>query len=267
MYKTTIEKINGRSIVLEYDNEKYEIEYVEDAKVVILRDLLKNKTLKVWSDAIGFIKQVDMDGKTNFVMTEYMKDKDKAILRHYTVEEYWDSLRLVNEFECSTISLKTCCVTDKSYLIEQRSYGSSIYNLSQESRLFYRVYNDEAVKKYFGDNTLMVSERKKAFQRGDINDTITYGINPETFKIITPIWSEHQQRYIEVYTEEQVEKIKERGIFYNDRCSLEELTIKLEIEHYLNELSYYLPKPQSIYLDGYSEEVVNEEFVKHFVKK
>lgn len=48
-------------------------------------------------------------------------------------------------------------------------------------------------------------------------------------------------------------------------CSLERLTILLEIEHYLNELADYLPRPQGIYLDGYPEKV-NEGFTKHFVK-
>lgn len=266
MYKIAIEKSMGSSITLEYNNEKYEIEYVKDDKIVVLKDLLKNKILKVWSDNVGFIKQVDMDGKTNFVMTEYMKETDKVQFRHYVVTKYCDSLELKKEFECDSIFPETCCVTDKSYLVEQRRYGLSIYNLSQESRLFYRVYNDKAVKEYFEDNTLMVSEKKTAIARCDIEDKITYGINPETFEIVTQIYSELQQRYIDVYTEEQVEKLKERGIFFNDRYSLEELTIKLEIEHYLNELEEYLPRPQGIYLGEYPKKV-NEEFVKQFVKK
>ena len=114
----------------------------------------------------------------------------------------------------------------------------------------------------------MVSEIKRA-STNLVSDTITYGIDPETFEIVTPIWSELQQRYIDIYTDKQVDKIQEKNPFTNvKKFSLVDNTIYFEIEKYLNILSGYFERTRTdkMYLDFFDSEI-NEDFVKKFVRK
>lgn len=114
----------------------------------------------------------------------------------------------------------------------------------------------------------MVSENKSASYRSDIIDTITYGINPDTLEIITPIWSEMQQRYISIYTHEQVDELQKnlnKAINTSD-FSLGDITIYFEIEKYLDMLVSYISTQKKIYLDSMESEI-NEDFVKSFSRK
>lgn len=270
MFEELIKKNDGNTIDLKYDKKKYNIEYVKNNNMIILRRLSDNKTLEIFSDKIGFIVQCDLRGNTNFLMTDY-SEEDKNVntllkFKHYTDRNYLDSLLLEKTFDCSCAALSVSRITDSSYLVEQSGYTGCIYNLNQKSKRFKWIYNDQKVKDFFNDNTLLVSEEISAFFRHDVNDTLTYGINPETFKITTPIWSELQQRYISIYTQEQAKKLMEtKGLFLNLE-NLDEITIYFEVKKYLNEIAKQFDRPQSVYIDAMNSEI-NEKFVKKFVKK
>lgn len=236
--------------------------------MIILRRLLDNQILEIFSDKTGFIVQCNSEGKTNFLVSDYSKTNEIK-LKHYTANNSLDFLKLEQSFKCDSIYFSECHITDNAYLVEQwGSYGGSIYNLDKKSKRFNMVYNDPNVNKFFDDHTLLVSEKMSAFTRADIKDTITYGINPETFEITTPIWSELQRRLINIYTKEQVEQLKQklskRGLILQ-RENLDEITIYFELEYYLNELAKYIAKPKSVYKSPFDK--VNEEFIKQFVKK
>ncbi|HPF83750.1 MAG TPA: hypothetical protein PLV83_06285 [Bacilli bacterium] len=98
---------------------------------------------------------------------------------------------------------------------------------------------------------------------------MTYGINPETYEIVTPIWSELQQRSFNVYTDEDrrqlTEKLAKQLQFINKEVSNEKITIYFEVEKYLNIISEQLEPQNSIFV-GFPEKI-NEEFVKKFTKK
>lgn len=275
MFKEIITKDRNTSIYFEYDKEKYDIEYVETKNMIILRRLSDNQILEIFSDKIGFIVQCDTDEQTNFLVTDYSnvdENKNEQIkFKHYIDRNSSDSLYLKNEFECNSIHLESCRITDCSYLVEQSRYGGSIYNLDKNSKRFEQVYNDKQINEIIGDNTLLVSEKLGDFCNSKITDTITYGINPETFEITTPIWSELQQREISVYTKEQVdeinEKLREKGCWLNTKdYSLGDITIYLEVEECLAKLAVYHERPKSVYLDIMHDKI-NEDFVKKFVKK
>lgn len=271
MLESIITKDDNSTIDLKYDQEKYSIEYVKNKNLIILRRLSDNQIIEVFSDKIGFIVQCNIGKQTNFLVTDYSEENKRGDellkFKHYTDSDYFDSLQLKNTFDCTNAHLSTCRITDTSYLVEQLGYTSCIYNLEQKSKIFKRVYNNQKVKEIFNDNTLLVSEEVSAMFRHDINDTITYGINPKTFEITTPIWSELQQRYISVYTQEQVkelqEKLLKKGLFSHDE-NLDEITIYFEVERYLNEIAEQFDRPQSVYTDT-METKVNEGFVKRFV--
>lgn len=271
MFEAVIEK-DRQEITLKYDKERYDIEYVKEQGVFILRRLADNKVVKIFGDNIGFIVQCDKDEQINFMVAEYSKDEsgtEITKLQHYVDDSWRDSLQLKKEFECASIWLPTCRVTDNSWLVEHDRYGGCLYNLNKKSKEFKHIFKDERITDMLGGNTLLVSE--KVSSRSDIYDTITYGINPETFEITTPIWSEHQHRKINIYTQEQVEQLKEElleqgRILNTDIYSLGDITISFEVEHYLEELKKYIDEPEGPYLDSWKHNV-NEDFVKSFVKK
>lgn len=273
MIEKIIKKDNRDKIYLKYDKEKYNIEYVKNKNIIILRRLSDNKIIEIFSDKIGFIVQCDLKNQTNFLVTDYgKKDSYGNTLYqfiHYTDRSYLDSLQLEESFDCEYTDIYTARITDSSYQIRYVGRPSYIYNLNEVSKEFCKIYNDQKVKDFFNDNTLLVSEKQFANLRHEVNDTLTYGINPETYEITTPIWSELQQRFINVYTQEEVDRLREelskKGLFLN-RKDLGEITIYFEVKRYLNEIAKHIDEPQSIYKDVlYSE--VNEEFVKKFIKK
>lgn len=272
MVEETITTRDSRKVNLKYDKEKYSIEYFKGKDMIILKRLSDNQILEVFNDKIGFITQCNTEEQVNFLVTQYCsrdnESKSETIkFNHYTDRWYLDSLQLENSFDCESMFLSAIRITDKSYLVEQSGYTSCIYNLSQKSKRFKRVYNDQKVKAFFSDNTLLVSELIFG-GRDDLNDTITYGINPETFEITTPIWSDLQQRSINVYTKEQLDKIRDelskKGMVLNIE-ELGEATIYFEVERYMHEIAEQLDGQQSVYRDVFANDV-NEDFVRKFVK-
>lgn len=273
MSKQEFIKERKDGMYFEYDKTKYDIEYSEDDHMILLTRLSDNKVLEIFEDKISFIIQSYVDRKANFLIADWEETdkKKKWKIKHY-IDKFSNFLILQQEFDSQHGVMEQCRIAnlDNVYVIEQEN-SSIIYNLnSGEYERFAQVYNDEEVTKFFDDNTLLVNEVKSAFQckKNKVSDTLTYGINPETFAITTPIWSELQHRFINIYTQEQVDKIneslKEKGIFFDTSYySLSEITIRLEIEVYLWKLELCLADPQNVY--SYNE--VNENFVKKFVKK
>ena len=165
-------------------------------------------------------------------MTDY-SEIDKNGLRIVKIKHYVDigidELRLRKQFDYDGSTLDQCRITDSSFMVDQKGYGGSIYNLKEKSKEFDYIYNDKKINEIVGKNILMVSEIKRA-STNLVSDTITYGIDPETFEIVTPIWSELQQRYIDIYTDKQVDEIQEKNPFSNvKKFSLEDNTIYFEI--------------------------------------
>lgn len=276
---------NYCDIDVEYDEKRYNVEYVQEEGVILLRRLSDNKVIKIFDDHLGFIVQIDKDNKTHFLVSSYGKTKlDDIKFEHYIDYEYADKLELYAEFENNCIALSEICVSDGIFIVEKDSSGANLYNLKTYSQRFEKIYNDEKIKALFGtdDNTIMVSQVINAdvnFQTQDeiiyslnpICDYITYGINPETYEITTPIWSEDQQRYIPIYNEEQLsevekQKIVQFGYNYLNRknYSVREIMIELEVRRYLNERYACTDKPKSMYTD---DNQINEGFVRNFIKK
>lgn len=254
----------GNSIDLKYDGKKYNIEYVKSKRIIILRRLADNRTLEIFSDKIGFIVQYNSEEQTNFLVTA-PSENGVIEFKHYVDSGYGDSLQLKNSFEGGNKILVLRRITDSSYIVDQSNGTSRLYNLNETSKRFGRIYTDPRVRRFFNDKTVLVSETVYSDYRRDIYDTLTYGVSLETFEITTPIWSELQQRFINVYNKEQVDKlVNEKGLRF-DGISLDEITISYEIKRYLNEIAKQFGEPQSVYTGLMSEEV-NKEFVMKFVR-
>lgn len=271
MFKTIITTGNNHSIYLEYDREKYDIEYVKNKSAIILRRLSDNTVLEIFNDKVGFIVQVDGLGETRFVVTDYSQGENNIYLKHFVDRKYSDKLILKNKLTCNTIHINECRVSDNSFIVEQHGYSGSIYNLNKTSRNFDFIYNDNKISQIVGEGVLMVSETMRALVASDIKDTIIYGINPETFEIVTPIWSKMQQRYINIYTKEQIDKVRKdlSNEYKNidvETFSSSDITIHFEIRKYLEIVASHFTRNDNMYLD-FMKSKVNESFVKKFVKK
>lgn len=65
MVEDIIENENGHIIDLKYDKENYNIEYVKNKNLIILRRLADNKVLEIFSEKIGFIVQCNLGEQTS----------------------------------------------------------------------------------------------------------------------------------------------------------------------------------------------------------
>lgn len=273
MIKTEIAVGRNKTVYLEYNNEEYDIEYVENKNVFILRRLKDNKVLEILSDKIGFIVQVNSYGVSNFVTTEYSEDKEEIKFKHYIDRSSYDDFKLINEIDCDNIFISSR-VSDNSFIVEQNGYSGSVYCLNGSMRRYDHIYNDKKINKIVGDNILMVSKEKRALGDSSLIDTITYGINPETFEIVTPIWSELQQRSIVVdkYSEDKERELRKKLFGENSYVAitcqedLDNRAIYVEVQDYLNKLAMHMKRTDKVYTDV-TEDKVNIDFVKKFVRK
>lgn len=269
MVKKEIRKNVNSVMQFDYDETKYELTYVKDKGLIVIKRLSDDTIVDVVGDNIGFIFQCEFDGLNHILMTEYSHDDEKVKLKHFVDDGYqW---KLKKQFDCNSVWLQTLQVTNHSFLVEQDGVGAAVYNLNDKSHYFDKVYNDEKVKKAVGADVLLVTEKKYAYWSSEIFDTLTYGINPETFDIVTSIWSELQQRYIDVYSEEKVQELEE---ILKSRCETlnrehfnnAQITIHFEVQKYLDLLAHILEPQKSVYTD-YNENKVNEDFVKQLIIK
>lgn len=279
MTEEVIVKDKGGKIELKYDKERYSINYIKESNNVVLSRLSNQKVLAVFSDKIGFIVQVNVASTPNFLVSDYSNfdkfDISKPIkLEHY---EDLDDGRLfgnpgfvsIKTLNIDSATLEGCRITERAYLVNG---SKQIYNIAKfKNRLskpFEEIYIDEKVRAYLGDDTVLVTDfvypNKHADNRLGLHDALTYGINLKTFEITTPIWSELQQRYIEVYTREKINKMTPHlgdWAINNDQCG--ESTIEFEVLSYLNGLVRQMDCSHRVYSDF---DTVNEEFVRSFVR-
>ncbi len=259
MVERIIKEIDGHSIYLKYDQDNYDIEYVELYQKTILRRLADDKIIRIFDGKIGFIVQCNTDKYINFLVTTKRNDYGREVIEF---EHYVDSghLMKMRVFPCSSTELSALRLTDRSYLVGD----NCIYNLEKKTESFKNIYHDQSIRDYFDENVLLVSEERNIFSfRDDLIDTITYGMNPETFEIVTPIWSDLQQRLIRLYSKEKVVQLNEEGKIYGTDVGT--VTICFEVDQYLYLLAGYFDQPVGVYLDD--ECNINKEFMKKFVEK
>lgn len=278
---TDIKNDDGAMIHLEYDDDKYDVQYIKhknkEKNVILLKRLADNMVLEVFSDKIGFIVQRNKDQQVNFLVTDYseaLKNENvKPNFTHYVeTESAVNYLEVKKEFECDTPFFEDLKIADNSFIVEASDYGGAIYNLDKKSANFDYIYNDDQIIEMFDEgDTVLVTEVKTPFTRRDIIDRLTYGINVNTLEITTPIWSELQQRFINIYSQEKADALTEKLVkegqwVCEPNYTPGELTMLFEVDNYLNILKDYIDKPRCVYSDVLETEV-NKEFVKKFTEK
>lgn len=250
---------NSFATELEYDEEKYDIKYVKSKHVFLLIRLEDNEVVEILNDKIGFCVQVDKDKKTNFIVSDYSdaEKNGKAKIIHY-IDNGDSTLSKVKEFECGSVRLDECRVGNTSTFIvsrdvdshEKKCYDAFLYNLEERTLLYNYIYYDKESNELYGKDVVMVQELHYSDAAHKFSDTITYGINANTYRIETPIWSEFQQRLIPIYSQEEAKKVLLKYCYYINEVNdiqREAATLKWEVIYYLLEAAKHFDAPASPY--------------------
>lgn len=272
MKKETIE-IDGRTIDLEYDEKHYSIDHFidKDNTYVIIKDIVSNEIVKVFKEPVSFIVQVidEKQFESHFIVG-ICNEFDNCELRDYAEDSTDWPLHLMREYEIDDPNLSEVRLSEKSFKVNQG--GDRIFTVGNRllSDNYERIYNDKKVENVVGNNFVLV-DQKLRIDKTNLEDMITYGIDPDTRKINTPIWSRLQNRLINIYSEEEIKKLKESkeewnstefsALYLDDDKA--KATIYFEVYSYLQKLSENIKPVDKVYLDSTGK--VNKKFVNKFV--
>lgn len=253
-------------IYLEYDETEYEIEELHHQRKFILKRVKDGQILHVFEDNLAFIIEEAKENNQNpdnFIVSQTDKNNKSEIL-HYEAYGYKNKLLLKKSIPVSNLKYEGIRIKKGLYVIDDSYYSSThlLYNLKdiktvKESYVYPNF--SKSVSKILGDNVIMVRDVIGPV-RG-VSDTITYGIDSKTFSIVTPIWSDLQQRFINILTEEDIKnkKIPE----YLKGLSCEDLTMREEVKKYIEKLADYLDEIEKQNESKYTD----TEFIMKFKQK
>ena len=194
----------------------------------------------------------DIYGSTHFVISDANDYKEEGIrLKHYRMGE--DGLYLVYVKSIDDPRECACRIKDHYYIVKQEGYGGKIYNLKMKSDFHQFIHAKKEILEQFEEPVLLVTDVCKW---GMLEDKITYGINLDTYDVVTPIYSKLQQRMIPLRTKDWLDRplsSEKKG----------PVTIQTEIVSTLRRLDDYLKEPWELYNQ---DEQVNLEFVRKFTK-
>lgn len=268
-------KFKNTAVDVEYDESKFDISFIESEERIVVSRLRDGAILKTFTN-IGFIVQTEMDGFNHFVVSDYTEYKDNNSkpkkLMHYIEYQYQKELLLENKLVIDSIWLKQHRIMDNVYLVGAPFAEQRLYNLKKESDSYKKVFLENDVMEKVNRKFVLVNRIIHADSNYEVSDLLTYGINPETYEIVTPIWSEMQQRSLNVYTDEEREqlnqKIRSQKIYgINDKCTNDEITIYYEIQKYLDVIGKIYKNKNMVYNESVYTKTINENFIKKFIKK
>ena len=253
---------------LEYDEDEYNIEYIKDENYIvpssyfILRRVSDNKVVKVFDGRISELLQIKKDNSNYFIEVRYDMGKATSNVEVYIYLDLPNEFLNVSKYNGQDYTR----IKDDNFILYKEGIEGCLFNVSSISRTYSKIYTSKDVKDIVGEDIILVDDVRKSRNPllPTIEDRATYGIDINTHDIKTPIWSDLQQRFIPLLTEEEADKKEAyyciRGHYpthYND--DLNERIIKLEIQVTLDELARKLEYGPSVYQEG--------EFNKEFVKK
>ena len=241
-----MEKIKNGTILL-YDEKEYEIEEIpssllwfkEVRNVFKLKRVSDGVVLQTFIGNFSKIIEIKKDECNHFLSID--NDYKKCIVKHEKdLRKDW--LELVGIYNCNSCTQ----IYDDLFYLDMGEDNIHLYNLRELSKPFSEIYTDKDICELMGKNVILVSEKKKSEYDKNVIDTITYGINPNTYEIVTPIWSDLQQRNINIQ---------------NASNQLKDEIIKKEIQAPLDDKAKNMKSGLSVYT---STGEINKEFVKRF---
>ena len=257
MQKIMIKRVHNISIFdlgfvdVKYDDTVFDIKYAKSQRKIVLIRKSDGEIIHEFDEMYtNSITQYNCNGEPHFITNEYIpsKNPDRRFEGQQLVDYEYNFRR--NGLDSTRIPCKSIKeVSDNAYIISSIEEGYELYSVENSISIpFKRVTLNESVNKMFGKKVVFVEHEIKDKYKGQIKDTLTYVIDPTTFKIISPIWSDLQKRFIDVYdsmTSEEIQKIAEKQDMsevdnsyadnYNDSA-----TIDIEVVNYLNKMARQL---------------------------
>ena len=170
------------------DTDDY-ISYDEYVEIVRLSDNRVIGKVDI-SGRLKSITQLYKNEETHFIVTEY------SCIRGITVEDYVEkdcNLEFNNNFNCDDMkNINDTCFA----LTLPNDEGTTLYNLNTVSKPHSEVfYEGEEAEARMKENYIMVEDKVVAEDNPDLVDYLTYGIDLDTFEIVTPIYSSFHKEY------------------------------------------------------------------------
>ena len=288
--KKKIEIGNRKYTNLEYDENEYEIEYFgkeidvsepwEGRRFIkenyfIVKNVEENEIINLFTGDISDIIQFKRDENNYFVVVSYPENEMSNGLITTYIDEGFDMPRIFQKeiMQCTRVS-------DHTFFLQLEGIDFALYNGEKFKKGFRTICacpsDYEKIKDVYGEDVLFVEEKLRpryVLDGAAVDDTITYGVDVDTLEIKTPIYSDTQQRYIKLLSEEEIEKrednyyeklINPKAVYKGD--SIGDKTIGLEVQLPLEIVSLMMGRRLSIgdYVDGFGDKEKNKEFVKGF---
>ncbi len=262
----------SKHVRIEYDEKQYEVEIVGNYAILkskLYRD--SSESIHVFDlDKVCIIKQVNKDRPYFITISRTGIGMNDILTVYYDCVH---ELEKIDEIPFAKIEK----IKDGVYIITEGSgFDSYIYNLNKQSNSYSRhcIETDSHIMDYIDPkyhNTVLVTEK---LRKGIAEDRITYGIDLDTFDIVTNIFSEEQQRYIKKYnSRETIKYIAPSSL--NDVGSTSGLATKEgEVEKYLKLLNeqgiytFYPNQDKEMYVyDENDKHVINKTHLKNLKRR
>lgn len=180
--------------MIKIDNENFELITENETKSLYDKD--GNKLL-TFNGKIGSIIQINDDTTIHFIITEnYYPHWNHCSFNHYIYMSENKKLKLCFSRDTDIYRYDDIYVSLKAYILKEKD-DYFLYNLDSLSKRFDKIYNEEDIKTSIDDNVVMTSEVRTSSDK-TIEDRIVYGIDKNDYSIKTPIWSNLQQRFIDM---------------------------------------------------------------------
>ena len=142
------------------------------------------------------IAQTYKDGQNHFICT---KDHYSSLLIEHFIDKGLRILDKVDEYNIYNFRRIECKINDAVYLIlTYLDEGDILYNYrtgkasKPHKKIYFSGLNAEERMK---ENYIMVEDKVVAEDNPDLVDYLTYGIDLDTFEIVTPIYSSFHKEY------------------------------------------------------------------------
>lgn len=270
--------VDNKKLDFEYDSDKYLLGF--EKNVLSIKRRKEEKGKMTFNEDVSCFVQVNKDDRTYFLVGSHYGGI--IIYEDYKDFEY---LQKIASFSMDKYKLDNIRLSEDTFIVDKFRKGGRLYTIGDESatKFYERIYNDKKVKEFLNEKdinnmVLVDDEQFFSYYNESITDKLTYGIDINTKKIVTPIWSSLKNKLIHTYTEEDVERLKEQMdnnigeeydhydySFMREDHTLEEITKYFEIDRLYRKLNLFSKKPEGVYKETEYGTDINKEYIMKFV--
>lgn len=267
----------------EYDDKTYIVGYNKNHYLNIKRKK-GDGGKKEFNEDVSCFVQVNKNDRNYFLVGSYYQERYEISI--YEDDIFFENLAFRERFPMDkAFKLDKIRVSEDTFIVDQYKNGGRLYTIGDEkpTKFYERIYSDKKIKDFLcekdANNMILVDDTQYIYYYGkNIMDKLTYGIDINTKKIVTPIWSSLKNKLIHIYTEDDVKILKEKMdkniddeydhfdySFMRENHTLEEITKYFEIDRFHRKLDNLFRKTEGIYIKTEKGKDINKEYIMKFV--